>query len=74
VCEGEAGLGLGQLVEVVQAHHVGRLKVALGVLVALAAAPDLVVELGGGQRRQEGRVGGGDAHAVLWKGQDGGRG
>ena len=66
MCEGEAGLGLSQLVEVVQAHHVGRLKVALRVLVPLPAAPDLVVQLGRGQRRQEGRVGRRDAHAVLW--------
>lgn len=65
VCEGEAGLGLCQLVEVVQAHDVGRLKMTLRVLVALPAAPHLVVELGGGQGCQEGRVGAGDAHSVV---------
>lgn len=45
VCEGEACFGLSQLVKVVQADHVGRLKMALWVLVALAAAPDFVVKL-----------------------------
>lgn len=45
VCEGEAGFGVGQLVEVMEADHVGGLKMALWVLVALAAAPDFIVKL-----------------------------
>lgn len=65
VFESEAGFGLSQLVEVVQTHHVRRLKVALGVLVPFAAATHFIVELGGGQRGQVGRVGTRDAHAVL---------
>lgn len=65
VFEGEAGFGFGQLVEVVQTHHIRRLKVALGVLVSFPAAAHFVVELGGGQRGQVGRVGTRDAHAVL---------
>lgn len=63
--EGEAGFGLGQLVEVVEANDVGRLEVTLGVLVPLPAAADFVVQLGGGERSQEGRVGRGDADAAV---------
>lgn len=65
VCEGEARFGLGQLVEVVEAHYVGRLKVALWVLVTFPAATYFVVKLGGGQGSQEGRVGTGDAHSII---------
>lgn len=65
VFEGEAGFGFGQLVEVVQTYHIWRLKVALGVLVSFPAAAHFIVELGGGQRGQVGRVGARDAHAVL---------
>lgn len=65
VFEGEAGFGLGQLVEVVEANDVGRLEVTLGVLVPLPAAADFVVQLGGGERSQEGRVGRGDADAAV---------
>lgn len=63
--EGEARFGIGQLVEVMEAHHVGSLEVALRVLVTFPAPPHFVVELGGGQGSKEGRVGTGDAHAVI---------
>lgn len=65
VFEGEACFGLSQLVEVVEAHYVGCLKMALRVLVAFPAPPHLVVKLGGGQGSQEGCVGTGDAYSVI---------
>lgn len=67
MCEGEASFGLSQLVEVVEADHVGRLEMALWVLVALAAPPDFIIELGGGQGGQVGGVGGRDAHSIIWQ-------
>lgn len=65
VCEGEAWLWLSQLVEVMEAHHVGRLKMALRVLVTFPTPTDFVVKLGGGQRSKEGRVGTRDAHSII---------
>ena len=65
VFEGEARFGLSQLMEVVEAHDVGRLEMALRVLVAFPAASYFVVQLGGGQGSQEGRVGTGDAHSII---------
>lgn len=53
--------------EVVQSHHVRRLKVALGVLVPFPAATHFIVEFGRGQRGQVGRVRTRDADAVLCK-------
>lgn len=67
MCEGEACFGVGQLVEVVEADHVGRLKMALWVLVAFTASPDFIVELGGGQGGQVGGVRRRDAHAIIWE-------
>lgn len=65
VCEGEAWFGVSQLVEVMETHDVGRLKMALWVLVTFTAAAYFIVKLGGGQRSQEGRVGTGDADSVI---------
>lgn len=65
VFEGEARFGFSQLVKVVEANNVGRFKVALWVLVTFPAVPYFVVQLGGGQRSQEGRVGRGDADSVI---------
>lgn len=65
VFEGEACFGLSQLVEVVEAHYIGCLKMALRVLVTFPASPYLVVKLGGGQWSQEGRVGAGNAYAII---------
>lgn len=65
VPEGEARLGVSQLVEVMEPHYVGRLKVALWVLVTFPAPTYFVVKLGGGQGSQEGRVGTGDAHSII---------
>lgn len=65
VCEGETRFGVSQLVEVMEAYYVGRLKMALWVLVAFPAPTYLVVKLGGGQGSQEGRVGTGDAHSII---------
>lgn len=45
VSEGEARFGLSQLVEVMEAHHVGRLKMALWILVTFPAPPYFVVKL-----------------------------
>lgn len=70
--EGEARFGVGQLVEVVEADHVGRLKMALWVLVAFTAPPDFVVELRGGQGGQVGGVGRRDAHPIVWERWGGG--
>lgn len=70
VCEGEARFGVSQLMEVMETHDVGSLEMALGVLVALAAAAHFVVKLGGGQRSQEGGVGAGDADSVIWRWED----
>lgn len=70
VCEGEAWFGVSQLMEVMETHDVGSLEVALGVLVALAAAAHFIVKLGGGQRSQEGGVGAGDADSVIWRWED----
>lgn len=67
VSEGETWLGLSQLVEVVEAHNIRRLKMALGILVTFPAPSNLIVKLGGGQRSQEGRVGTGDAHAAIYE-------
>lgn len=65
VGEGEARFGFGQLVEVVEADDVGRLEMALWVLVAFPAPPDLVVQLRGGKGSQVGRVGTRDADSVI---------
>lgn len=65
MCEGEAGFGLSQLVEVVEAHNVRRFKMTLGIFVTFPTPSYLIVKLGGGQRRQEGCVGTGDAHSII---------
>lgn len=45
VCEGEARFGFSQLVEVMEADYVGRLEMALWVLVTFPAAPYFIVKL-----------------------------
>lgn len=65
VCEGEARFGFSQLVEVVEADYVGRLEMALWVLVTFPAPPYFVVKLRGGQGSQVGRVGRRDAHSAI---------
>lgn len=65
MCEGEARFGVSQLVEVMEAHYIGCLKVALWVLVAFPATPYFIVKLGGGQGSEEGCVRTGDAHSII---------
>lgn len=63
--EGEARFGVSQLVEVMKADDVRRLKVALRALVPFPAPSDFVVKLGGGQRSQKRRVGAGNADSIV---------
>lgn len=65
MCEREAGFRLSELVEVMESHDVWRLKMALRVLVAFPAPSHFVVQLGGRQGRQIGRVGTGDADSII---------
>lgn len=48
-----------------ESHNVWRLKMTLWVLVAFPAPSDFVVQLGGRQGSQVGRVGTGDADSVV---------
>lgn len=65
VCEREACFGISQLVEVMEAHHVRSLKMALGVLVPLPTPPDFIVKLGRRNGSQVGRVGARDADSII---------